>query len=227
MWPHGQVRVDPSKTRAQLLPLTARLSKEFAIKQLSSDQLLRRTVVLAAAARSGRTLRWAPAQLKADKEVVTAAVGEDGLALQFVAPPLKADKDVVTAAVVQCGLALRYAAAESRGDSEIVKRAVQQNGLSLRFASSELKADAEVVLAAVHRDSRALEFASAELRSDIDIALAAANSGEGVIFASDKAKKVGDEELVLAAAPLEHVVPLSLHEVLLPAWRHSTKLPAA
>ena len=90
-------------------------------------------------AQDGRTLQFATAKLKGDREIVLAAVGQDGRALKFAAAPLKADRGVVLAAVAQDGRALQFAAAKLKGDREIVVVAVSQAGRALQFAVAKLK----------------------------------------------------------------------------------------
>ena len=52
-------------------------------------------------AQDGLTLRHAPAELQADREVVLAAVAQNGEALYHASAELRADREVVLAAVVQ------------------------------------------------------------------------------------------------------------------------------
>ena len=90
---------------------------------------------------NGRALRFASAELKADRGVVLAAVGQDGRALYYASAELKADRDVMLAAVGQYGRALEYASAELKADRGVVLAAVGQDGSALEYASAELKAD--------------------------------------------------------------------------------------
>ena len=57
-------------------------------------------------------MRYAPAELKSDREIVLAAMAQDGWALEFAAAELKGDREFVLAAVAQSGEALAYVAAD-------------------------------------------------------------------------------------------------------------------
>jgi hypothetical protein len=96
-------------------------------------------VVLAAMAQNGYALRYASAELRADREVVLAAMAQHGYALEYASAELRADREVVLAAVAQHGYALRSASVELRADREVVLTAVAQNGDALQWASEELR----------------------------------------------------------------------------------------
>ena len=63
-------------------------------------------------------LRYAAADLQADKEVVLTAVAQDGSALEFASDGLRGNKEVVLTAVAQDFYALEYAAEELRQDRD-------------------------------------------------------------------------------------------------------------
>ena len=71
-----------------------------------------------------------------------ARVKKHGDALRYAPAELKGDREIVLAAVRQDGWFLQYASAELQGDREIVLVAVSQTGHSLAYASDALKADA-------------------------------------------------------------------------------------
>lgn len=67
------------------------------------------------------------------------ALTRTGKAIRYAAEELRANKEVVLAAVSQDGHALQYASEELRDDQDIVFRAVTQNASSLKWASSKLQ----------------------------------------------------------------------------------------
>jgi hypothetical protein len=94
---------------------------------------------IAAVTQNGGVLRYAPMELRADKEVVLAAIAQNGDALLDAPAMLRADKEVVLAAVAWNGDLLRYASMELRVDKEVVLVAVAQCGDVLRYASAYLR----------------------------------------------------------------------------------------
>lgn len=106
-----------------------------------------------------------------DKHSLLAAVKRHGFALKYAIAELSADREIVTAAVRQNGLSLRYAAATLRADHDIVLLAVQQNGSALQHADASLRMDKEIVTAAVRQDGFALEHAAMTLHEDPPIFL--------------------------------------------------------
>ena len=142
--------------------------------------------------------RYAPAELKGNREIVLKAVAEGRLALEHAPAELRGDREIMLEAVAQNGSALKHASEELRGDREIVLEAVAQNGLALEHASEELRGDREIVLEAVAEDGWALRYASPKLRDDREIVLkAVAQSGRALKHASEEQR--GDREIVLKA----------------------------
>ena len=78
---------------------------------------------------------------RAYRELVLAAVQQDGMALRFASAELKADRVIVLAAVQQDERALCFASAELQADHELVMASVRQGGRALDYASAELQAD--------------------------------------------------------------------------------------
>ena len=130
------------------------------------QELRRRQHWLEEVRADGLSLRLAPEDLRADKEVVLAAVKENAYALEYASEGLRADKEVVLEAVQQKSFALQFASEGLRADKEVVLAAVKQFGRALGFASEGLRADKEFVLEAVQQHGKALGYASEELRCD-------------------------------------------------------------
>eukprot|EP01043_Picozoa_sp_COSAG02_P040545 COSAG02_NODE_3291_length_6997_cov_7.096260_1_plen_722_part_00 len=116
-----------------------------------------RTLILAAAARSGNVLCYASLDLRGDREVVLTAVGSSdwhGYTLEFVSTELRDDREVVLAAV--------------RND-----RSSYRHHRALPWASATLQADPEVRLAAgcsssTDSDSDSDSDLHSDLHSDLD-----------------------------------------------------------
>jgi hypothetical protein len=154
-------------------------------------------------------LRFAPAELKANREVVRAAVAQFGNALRCASAALQADRELVLLAIAtedQQALALRNASADVKDDKEVVLTAVQMYGHALEFASARLRAVKEVVLAAMANDTgsghrahpSALEFASTELQADKEVVLTAVAKNRYALGFASAALQV-DNEVVLTA----------------------------
>ncbi len=111
-------------------------------------------------------LQFAPASVRADKEVLLAAVKQDGWFLQFAAASLNGDKDIVLAAVKQRGYALEYAAASLKADKEVVLAAITQMGDALRYAHASLRADKDLILAGLKHNGFILRHADVSLLTD-------------------------------------------------------------
>ena len=99
------------------------------------------------------------------KEIMLAAVNQNGRALKYAPAELKKDKDFVLAAVNQNGRALWFASAALQNDKEIVLAAVNQDGRTLRFASAALKNDKDILMAAVARHPVSLIYISEPAKS--------------------------------------------------------------
>jgi len=102
-------------------------------------------------------LQFAPAEIRASREVVLHSVAKRGMALEFASGALRGDREVVLCAVEDEGLALQFASDELRGDREVVFRAVEQQGMALQFASEALRGDPAAILAAVVHGSLDLD----------------------------------------------------------------------
>jgi predicted nucleic acid-binding Zn-ribbon protein len=152
-------------------------------------------VVVAAVAKDGRALKYAPKQFKQDAEVVLAAVNRAGWLLQYAHHDMQANFDVVFAAATQDGTAIRHASYALQRNKQIVLAALKTFSYALTaFNADELWNDKEFVLAAVNSDGRMLIHAPPLLRADKDVVLAActqnlramkyANSYESLSFSS-------------------------------------------
>ena len=151
------------------------------------QELRRRQHWLEEVRADGLSLRLAPEDLRADKEVVLAAVKNRGYALEFASEDFRADKEVVLEAVQQKSFALEFASEDLRADREVVLAAVKQQGSALLLASEDRKADKEVVLAAVQGEGSALGFASEGLRADKEFVLEAVQQhGKALGYASEE-----------------------------------------
>jgi len=138
-----------------------------------------------------KSLREAPALIRANREVVIGAVREDGYLLQFAAAELKADREIVLIAVRQNGNSLSCVAPELHADHEIVLAAVGHDGLALDCASEELKSDYWIVMAAVQQNWRALEYAQGGLReSQAIVQTALAQSRDAIRYARGAARRL-------------------------------------
>ena len=121
----------------------------------------------------GANLKFASAELQAERELVLVAVQQYGPALRYAAEGLKNDHHLVITAVQQNGYALEHASRGLRGSRDIVLAAVAQDGQALQFASYELRADVDVVSVAVAQHGRALQYATTSLRANRDIVTSA------------------------------------------------------
>ena len=83
----------------------------------------------------GRSLRAAPAHLRANHDLVRLAVRGSGYALQYAAPPLRARKDVVLAAITENGRAIRYADSSLKTNSEMLESAAASLSME-RYSSA-------------------------------------------------------------------------------------------
>ncbi len=177
----------------------AKVSKDgMHLRYASAELRADREVVLAAVGQTLWAFEYAAAALKADKEVVFVAVRQNSGALQYAAAELKADRDFVLAVVGQTGWALYYAADALKADREVVFAAVSADGRALQYAAAELKADREVVFAAVSQKGGALQYAAAELQADRDVVLAAVGqTGWALEYAAAELR--ADRDVVLAA----------------------------
>ena len=138
---------------------------------------------MAAVIKSGRALKYASEELRADPEVVMAAVKRYGGALEYASDVLKADPEVVMAAVKSYGLALMYASPRICGDKDTVILAVKNNCLALQYASEELRNDKEVILAALwSREYRVCKFVGK--RGFLEVLKDAENLKEKISFAN-------------------------------------------
>ena len=99
-------------------------------------------------------LRFATAELCADREIVLTAVTQNPNALCYASESLRENRSLILAAVKKEGLALRYAPHRFREDSGILLGAARQDCQALEFATGELQP--------VRMDWRALAFASKE-----------------------------------------------------------------
>ena len=97
-------------------------------------------------------------------------VRADGFSLRLAPEDLRADKEVVLAAVKQEGYALEYASEGLRADKEFVLEAVQQHGKALGYASEELHCDRAFLLQLVEATKAywLYDFAAEGLRQDVD-----------------------------------------------------------
>ena len=173
---------------------------------------------------NGHALRYAPEELRGDREVVIKAVSQNGRALQHATEELRGDGEVVMKAVSQDGVALFYAAEELRGDREVVMKAVSQYGGALRYATEELRGDREgcdessvpiwdgsglrlqkswegdreVVMKAVSQYASTLQYATEELKGDREVVMkAVSRNGMALEHATEALR--GDQELMEAA----------------------------
>lgn len=110
-------------------------------------------------------LRYAPAEVRANKEKVLSAVKVFGRALKYASVELRADKYVVLAAVADDGKSLEYASEELQADREVVLIAVRKNGF--RYASKDLRGDIEVIVLAMNNGLRAGDFDRIEFREGL------------------------------------------------------------
>ena len=124
--------------------------------------------------RQGLALRYASAELRADREVrhsghyflhLFLRLGIHW-AIAWLTRWIRCDK-VVLAAVARAGAALRYAADAFRGDRGVVLCAVRQDGWALQWASPALRADVEVGVEAVIENYRAIGHVPVQLRDAV------------------------------------------------------------
>ena len=92
-----------------------------------------------AVAQNGWALRYAAAELQADKEIVATVVAQDGGALRYAAPELQTDKEILLTAVAQDGGALRYAAPELQRDSALLQLQALNPKVSLPLLAAQLR----------------------------------------------------------------------------------------
>ena len=105
--------------------------------------------------------------------------GANGYALRFAPPELKGDREIVMKAVCKNADALHFATEELRGDREIVLQAISKKGDALAYATEGLRGDREIVIQAVSENGHALQYATEGLRGDHEIVMQAC---EGQIF---------------------------------------------
>ena len=169
-------------------------SLQFAPEELRRDS----EIVLAAVKQNGGAFEYAPEQLQEDRKFVLAVVKLNGGALQYASEVLQQDREVVLAAVKQNHDALEWASEELHRDREVVLASVKHYSTLLKYGTDEWKQDRDVVLAAVKQDGGALQYASKELRQDRDFLLTAVGlRGCALQFASDCFR--ADRGVVLAA----------------------------
>eukprot|EP00971_Amphidinium_carterae_P278900 5536550-Amphidinium_carterae.1 len=137
--------------------------------------------------RDGGALRYASAELRADRELVLFAVSRNGRVIKYQSEQLRGDREIALAAVKQYWGALHWLDESLRHDREIALLAVSQFGPSISYISRDLCADHEIVLTAVCKCGSSLEHASPALRGERAIALSAIAQCPGAIaHVSDK-----------------------------------------
>eukprot|EP01046_Picozoa_sp_COSAG06_P062835 COSAG06_NODE_14336_length_1161_cov_2.578799_2_plen_151_part_00 len=92
-----------------------------------------------AVAQNGWALRYAAAELQADKEIMATTVAQDGGALRYAAAELQTDKEILLTAVAQDGGALRYAAPELQRDSALLQLQALNPKVSLPLLAAQLR----------------------------------------------------------------------------------------
>ena len=132
---------------------------EFVLGPLKHDEHF----LMATCSRYGLALEFVPSEF-ATKNLVLAAVRSAGAALRFAPRELRNDKEVVLEAVRADGTSLQYASQDLQGDRSVVLEAVIKSGLALEFASVSLRSDFNVVALAVLSHDGAGQFASAPVQ---------------------------------------------------------------
>ncbi|CAB9498552.1 expressed unknown protein [Seminavis robusta] len=128
-------------------------------------------VALAAVQSAGGALRFVSLDLVSSskgRDIVMAALTQDGKSLEYAPANYKDDKQVVSVAAAQSGEALQHASLRLQGDKTIVLSPVRQNGKCLNGASAQLRADKDCVLAAISNQPESLKFALGGLNQDRD-----------------------------------------------------------
>jgi len=124
-----------------------------------------KTLVLSAISREKEEVKYASAELLADKWFAMELLQQNPWHLQFLAKELTSDRDVITAAL-DCGFTLEDAPGKLRANPAIVHLAVQRRGLELMYSSQELRANRKIVLAALRNRGMALQYAAFQLRNE-------------------------------------------------------------
>lgn len=137
----------------------------FAGAELQAD----RTFIFEAVRLRGAALAYVT-QFQDDPAISAAGVSSDPRFLKYAPQCLKANKNIVLSAVSWLGLLLEYSDRTLQNDEAIVCKAVQQDGRALQHASPELQDDEEVVQEAMKPFKCSLRFASLRLQQLLDAA---------------------------------------------------------
>lgn len=92
-------------------------------------------------------IKFIPESFYSDKDIIKAAVAaKQGRYLELASADLKNDKEIVKIAVSKGGESLQFASEKMRDDKDVVKAAIGQNIYAFELASDRLKADRDVLL---------------------------------------------------------------------------------
>jgi len=123
-------------------------------------------------------------------ELLLQLLSEHGWALRFAPTNIRGDRELVKAVVTRFGLALEHASLDLKADPDVVRCAVEQNGYALKFASKHLQFDREIVLLGLANAVGTLEFADQRLRRDHKfLTEAVATNSQAVMFLPDSLRK--------------------------------------
>ena len=117
---------------------------------------------------------------KMDETLKKFSPTKNGLDLKYASAEIRADREAVLAAVAQNGWALRYASWELRRDPEVALTAVRNTGNALEQVPAEVQKSYKFIVIAALEDpsSQVWEYVSETLRDDAEIVIAAIRGGE-------------------------------------------------
>ncbi|EFC36692.1 predicted protein [Naegleria gruberi] len=147
------------------------IKKDGSVLEYVPDNLKDREIVLLStkSSRYTCTLRFAPKEFTADKEIVLSAANSPGFYFLYAAESLRSDRDFVLEIVKKKGDSLRDVSPQFKKDREIVYDAVK-SGRALQYADPIFWKDREIATLAVSKDAHSLSSLT-DLKEDREFIL--------------------------------------------------------
>ena len=150
------------------------------------------------ALRRGECFRFAPEELRSDRDTVLKVVKGCAAAFVYASDQMKNDRKFVKQAINLNHGVIEYVGDEFRNDKGIALLAVRKQGGNLRFLSEALQNDADVIEASLGGRLYDLRYASENVRDNREIAIRALTRyGQVLEYLSERLR--GDKEVVAAA----------------------------
>ena len=179
------------------------MERGFNLKFASAEMRANRKIVEKAVSNYGSALKFADETFFGVKELVLLAFkdnsGIDRFSLSKLTPELRADRDIVLLAVEQCGRDLEFASPELQDDEEVVKTALK-NFTNFHYISKRLRSNPEIVFSGLLNND-GIEYIS-DIFGDRDLALKAIEIDQN-IAEHFPPQFLSDREFILAAMKIE------------------------